>query len=211
MNLSLINGESDYKIIYAEDHKLLRQLMSTNINSFQNFSIVHEVENGKELIDLVKAGVDVQLVLLDLDMPVLNGYDTAKWLRKNRPDIKILVLTAFENEMVKAEAINCGADAVVSKNIDIKNLYQILTNLLTNNFKDNLYNRAALTDRELQLLKLMCTNLKYEAIASEMALSLRLVEDIRNKIFKKFDIKCRSSMVCHAIKSGLVTGDLEHV
>jgi len=207
MNLSLIQGESDYRIIYAEDHKLLRQLMTANINNLKNFSIVKEVENGQQLIDLILSGVDTELVLLDLNMPVLDGYDTARWLKKKRPDIKILVLTAFEDEMVKAQAINCGAHAVVSKNIDIENLHLILKNLLTDNFKDLNY-KAALTERELQLLKLMCTNLKYEAIASKMGLSLRLVEDIRNKIFIKFDINCRSSMVFHAIKKGLVTGDL---
>jgi DNA-binding NarL/FixJ family response regulator len=181
------------------------------INNFKNFSVIKEAENGQQLIDLIKAGVEVQLVLLDLDMPLLNGYEAAKWLKTNRSDIKILVLTAFENDRVTAEAINCGADAVISKNIDLKNLYQILKDLVTGNFNDHLDYPDPLTARELLLLKLMCTDLKYESIAIKMGLSLRLVEDIRNKIFKKFKINNRSSMVFHAIKTGIVTGDLEAV
>jgi DNA-binding NarL/FixJ family response regulator len=137
MNQRLIPGESVYKIIYAEDHKLLRQMMCTNINNYKEFNVIEEAENGQQLIELIQAGTKAHLVILDLNMPILNGYDAALWLKKNQPGIKILVVTSFENDKVKAEAIRCGADAVISKNTDIKNIYQIMKNLLGGNFESN--------------------------------------------------------------------------
>ena len=105
-------------------------MMCTNINHFKEFKVTAEADNGQQLIELMKAGAEAQLVILDLNMPVLNGYDTAIWLKKNHPKIKILVITSFENIMVKAEAIRCGADAVISKNTDMKHLYEVMKQLV---------------------------------------------------------------------------------
>ena len=130
MNKGITTGTQEYNIIYAEDHKFLRHMLCSNINNFAEFNVVEEADNGQQLIDFIEAGVEAQLVILDLNMPVLNGYDATVWLKKNHPEIKILIITSFENAMVKAEAIRCGADAVISKNTDLNNIYQVMKRLV---------------------------------------------------------------------------------
>lgn len=193
-----------YKIILADDHKLFRQMLAKQIDEFEAFSVVEQADNGLQLINLITNGLIPDIILLDINMPVMDGYDTARWLTKNHPSIKIIVLTIFTDEHVKAQAIQCGADTVVSKNIDLKDLCELLRDLVKKNGRENFYPPNLLSDRELQLLKMMCTDLKYQSIAKEMEISYRLVEHTRKRLFQKFNVNNRISMVAHAIKSGII-------
>jgi two-component system, NarL family, invasion response regulator UvrY len=193
-----------YKIILADDHKLFRQMLAKQIDEFEAFSVVEQADNGLQLINLITNGLIPDIILLDINMPVMDGYDTARWLTKNRPSIKIIVLTIFANEHVKAQVIQCGADAVVSKNIELKDLCDLLKDLVKKNGREHFYPPDLLSDRELQLLKMMCTDLKYQTIAKQMEISYRLVEHTRKRLFQKFNVNNRISMVAHAIKSGII-------
>ena len=154
-----------YKIIHADDHKLFRQMVGEQINNFNEFNLIEQVDNGRQLVELISNGLVPEIVLLDINMPVMNGYDTASWLKKNHPAIKIIVFTIFENKHVKALALQSGADAVITKNIDLKDLCHLLNNLVTQHVTKNVADPVLLTERALQLLKWMCTELTYRAIA----------------------------------------------
>ena len=206
MKTNLNPGKSVFKIIHADDHKLFRQMVGEQINNFDEFNLIEQVDNGKQLVELITSGLVPEIVLLDINMPVMNGYETASWLRENHPTIKIIVFTIFENEHVKALAIQCGADAVITKNIDLKDLCNLLKNLVTQHSKEDIAHAALLTEKELELLKLMCTELKYQAIAIKMGISYRQVERIREDLFNRFKIYNRTSMVMYALESGIITG-----
>lgn len=206
MKTNLNPDKSVYKIIHADDHKLFRQMVGEQINNFDEFNLIEQVDNGKQLVELISSGLVPDIALLDINMPLMNGYETASWLRKNHPSIKIIVFTIFTNEHAKAQAIHCGADAVITKNIDIKDLCNLLKNVATQQLKENFTHSALLTERELQLLKWMCTELTYPAIASQMAISYRQVERTREDLFEKFNLHTRTNMVLHALESGIITG-----
>ena len=206
MKTNLNPGKSVFKIIHADDHKLFRQMVGEQINNFDEFNLIEQVDNGKQLVELITSGLVPEIVLLDINMPVMNGYETAIWLRENHPTIKIIVFTIFENEHVKALAIQFGADAVITKNIELKDLCNLLKNLVTQHSKEDIAHAALLTEKELDLLKLMCTELKYQAIATKMGISYRQVERIREDLFNRFKIYNRTSMVIYALESGIITG-----
>lgn len=193
-----------FTIIYADDHIILRQALSRQVNVLKGFTVIKQLDNGQQLIEALQNGLKPELILLALNMPVLDGYDVIKWLKKNHPEIKILVFTMFDNELIKNRCISNGADAFISKASDLGNFYKILKDVATGNYVSSSDKPKSLSDREYQFLQLVCTDLKYEAIAYKMKCSLRLVERIRNDFFKEFNINNRTSLALYVVKMGIV-------
>ena len=197
---------SKFSIFYAEDHLLFRETISAYINAMQDYEVIHSVENGRHLIACIQDGLIPDIVMLDLDMPDLNGYDTAKWLKINYPEIKILRLTVFDNETVRSMALAKGADAFASKDISPLKLQDILKGLTAEPAtKDKTILSSGISETEEDFLKWICTDKTYEEIAKLMTISLRQIERIREVLFKKWGINNRTSLAIFAIKSGVVT------
>lgn len=212
------------KIALADDHVLLRNALASLINGFDNCQVVCQANNGKELIDKVISGVVPDVVLLDLNMPFMDGFDAALWFSKNQPQICILMLTMYDSEMTLIRLLQVGIKGFLKKDIDptelkfainsvIKEGYYYsthtagrLANLFRNSTSDNKKIQSMmLTEQEVEFLRFACTDLTYKEVAQKMKLTPRVVDVLRDQLFLKLDVKSRVGLAIVAIKNGLVT------
>jgi len=183
----------------------MREAICSYIKGFAGFKVVGSVADGMQLITLIQNGLIPDIVILDIEMPVLNGYDTAKWVALNHPEIKILMLTAFDTEIAKSIANSNGAHAFSSKDIDPQEMEEILIQLSATQIPDEQLNlNPVITFTELTFLNWICTDKTYDEIADCMNISLRQVERIRGNLFEKWAINNRTSLAVFAVKQGVI-------
>ncbi len=214
--------ESNKKIqvVVVDDHTLLRNALAKLIDSFDEFSVFFEAENGEELKAKLKNKLIPDIILLDVNMPGMNGFETAEWLFRNYPQIKVLALSMFSDENTIIRMLKLGAKGYIMKTAEPEELHLALKSVMQKNFYLSEYitgkivgglNRnmeqpdehVILTDKELEFLKLTCSELSYKEIAERMFVSPRRVEDYRNALFEKLKIRSRVGLVMYAIKKGI--------
>ena len=207
----------------ADDHVLLRNALASLIDSFGNCRVIHQSGTGKELTESIASGIMPDLVILDLNMPEMDGFETAAWLQKNVPQVKVLMLTMYDSELSLIRLLQAGVKGFLKKDIhpsELKFALQSvmqsgyyysnhttgkLVNLFRNNADGNMgIQKAMLSDQELQFLKLACSDLTYKEIAQRMHLNPRSVDTLRDQLFVRLDVKSRVGMVLKAIKMNLV-------
>jgi DNA-binding NarL/FixJ family response regulator len=210
------------KVALIDDHKLFRKGIVELINGFTGFTVIWEANNGKEMISKIVPDNPPQIVLLDINMPVMNGYDAAAWLKVNWPDIKILALSMDDNEESIIKMLKAGAKGYILKDADPAELQAALHSVATKGFyyselvTGTLLNSirnpeakqsgsAVLNNREIEFLKLACTELTYKEIADQMNLSARTIDGYRESLFEKLEVKNRVGLVLYAIKHGIIT------
>ncbi|MGB4938141.1 MAG: response regulator transcription factor [Ferruginibacter sp.] len=213
-----------YKLILADDHVLLRDALANLINKFDNFSVTALADNGREIINHVENGVTADIVLMDLNMPVMDGFEAAKWLVKNKPDMKIIILTMYDSEIALIRMLQAGVDGFLKKDINPNELklalltvaegdyyysnhmtVKIASLFKTNEFNQSNLERSILNDIEIDFLKLASTEMTYKEIAQKMHLSPRNIDSYRDALFSKLDVKSRVGLVIYAVKNGIVT------
>lgn len=206
-------------IALVDDHSLLRGTLASLINSFEGFSVLFEADNGKEFIEHLKQPPLPDIVLLDITMPEMNGFETAAWIKKNMPSIKILVLSMMDKETAIISMLKEGARGYLLKDskpavfrqalndIRDKGFYMNelvsnkMLNYVTGEDKDKeIIESYHLTEKEITFLKFACTEMAYKEIADKMKLSQRTVEGYRDDLFKKLDVVSRVGLVLFAIK-----------
>lgn len=211
------------KVALVDDHVLLRAALASLINNYDDCSVIFQVSNGNELIDKLKSGLPPDVILLDLNMPMMDGMDTALWLQKNHPSIHVLMLTMYDSEMALIRLLQAGAKGFLKKDIHpdelrfaIQSVIQSgfyyshnATGKIVNLFRKQSDNIAALgknllTNIDVDFLKLACTELTYKEIAKKMALNPRAVDNLRDSLFQKLSVKSRMGLAMYAIKHGLV-------
>ncbi|MCO5242216.1 MAG: response regulator transcription factor [Chitinophagaceae bacterium] len=214
--------ESNKKIqvVVVDDHTLLRNALAKLIDSFDGFSVFFEAENGEELKTKLKNKLIPDIILLDVNMPGMNGFETAEWLFRNYPQIKVLALSMFSDENTIIRMLKLGAKGYIMKTAEPEELHLALKSVIQKNFYLSEYitgkivgglNRnmeqpdehVILTDKEQEFLKLTCSELSYKEIAERMFVSPRRVEDYRNALFEKLKIRSRVGLVMYAIKKGI--------
>ena len=206
------------KIAIIDDHVLIAQAIKGLISNFKNFEVLYECENGKELIDkITKKNQLPDIVLLDISMPIMNGFETAKWLQEHHPEVMIMVLSMQTDEESINKMIKNGARSYLLKNVHPRDLEMALNTMLENGYyypdwasrlifsgmnkvKEKLSNK--LSDREKEFLRYCITEMSYKEIAEEMHCSPRTVEGYRNSLFEKLDLKSRVGLAVYAIKNG---------
>lgn len=212
------------KVALTDDHILLRNALAQLIDSFGNCKIIHQSGNGKELIDSISAGHLPDVALLDLNMPEMDGFETAAWLQKNVPQVHVLMLTMYDSELSLIRLLKAGVNGFLKKDIhpsELKFAIQSVvhsgyyysnhsTGRLMNLFRNNPdgtmnLQKAILSEQELQFLKLACSDLTYKEIAQQMGLNPRSVDTLRDQLFVKLDVKSRVGLAMVAIKHGVVT------
>lgn len=206
-----------HKIAIVDDHTLLSQAIGNLIESFDDFETEGIFKNGQELINaLQKQEIQPEIILMDVNMPVLNGIETTKILTKEFPSISVLALSVEEEENTIIQMLRSGAKGYLSKDIQKNILHQALTNTLnhgffhTQNVTDallgSLRKKNALDDlkeREIEFIQLACSDLTYREIADKMFLSPKTIDNYRDSVFSKLNIKNRVGLVLFAIKSGI--------
>ena len=213
-----------YKIILADDHVLLRDALSNLINSFEEFTVILNAGNGKELIDYVDRVQKPDVILLDLNMPEMDGFETANWLFRHHPDVKILILTMYDSEIALIRLLQSGVRGFLKKDIHPIELKQALkavaengyyyshhaTGKLATLFQKSTDNnsgimKALLSESEIEFLRLASTDLTYKEIASQLKITPRAIDGYRDALFEKLDVKSRVGLALYAVKNGIVT------
>jgi two-component system invasion response regulator UvrY len=204
----------------VDDHNLLRKALAKLISSFENYAVLFEGDSGKELKTKITQSVVPDIVLLDVNMPDMDGYETVRWLNKNYPQVKVLALSMFSDETTIIRMLRLGAKGYILKNIEPEELKEALDSIMKKDFylsdyisgkiisglhKDlgNPDEQVALSDKEKEFLRLVCSELTYKDIADKMYISHRTVDNYRNVLFEKLKVKSRVGLVMYAIKNGI--------
>ncbi len=212
------------KIALVDDHVLLRDALAAVIDNFKDCKTVMLASNGKEFIEKIETENRPNLVILDLNMPMLDGYETAKWLRIHHPEIYVLVLTMYDSEVALIQLLQAGVRGFLKKDINPGELHFAIqsvmhtgyyyshstTGRLVNMFKNDGVRNSALhtiilSPNELTFLRLASTDLTYKEIALKMKISPRTIDNYRDSLFVKLNVKSRVGLAIYAIKSGIVT------
>ncbi len=207
----------------ADDHILIRTALSSLINKFDNCQVIYEANNGADLISKIKGNVIPDVILLDLSMPVMDGLETANWLKNNLPQVHVLMLTMYDADITLIRLLQAGVKGFLKKDVEptelkfaINSVIQSgyyysshtagkLANLFRNNEKNDFrLKNAMLTDQEIQFLKLNCSDLNYKEIAKMMDINPRTVDAIRDKLFLKLGVTSRVGLAMIAIRNGLI-------
>lgn len=217
---TLINKK--IKVAIADDHTLLRKALGKLISSYENYTVLFEAENGVDVKVKITQHSIPDIILLDVNMPGMDGFDTVQWLHKNYPHIKVLALSMFSDEKIIIRMLRLGAKGYVLKNIDPDELLNALDSVFKKDFylpeyisgkiisglnKDGDESEKQsifLSEKEKEFLQLICSELTYKDIAVKLNLSPRTIDDYRNALFEKFSVKSRVGLAIFAIKRGFV-------
>ena len=210
-------------IALVDDHTLLRNGLASLIQSFEGYTVLFQADNGKEFIQQLKINPVPDIILLDITMPEMNGFETAAWIKQNAPSIKILVLSMMDNDEVVISMLKAGARGYILKDSkpavfkqaldNIRDTGFFLNELVSNkmlNFLSHEENKgkhmsaiSQLSPRELTFLQYACSEMTYKDIAVEMQVSPRTVDGYRDELLKKLNLQSRVGLVLFAIKNGL--------
>ena len=212
-----------YKLILVDDHVLLRDALVTLIDSFEEIKVIAVAGNGIDMIQAFKNGPLPNLVVLDLNMPKMDGYQTAEWLWKNHPAVKVLILTMYDSEIALIRLLQLGVKGFLKKDIHPSELRSALVSVAENGyyyahnttgklatfFQKNhaghsSIEKAMLTEIEIEFLKYASTELTYKEIADKLKITPRVIDSYRDALFEKLDVKSRVGLAIYAIKNGVV-------
>jgi DNA-binding NarL/FixJ family response regulator len=210
-------------IALVDDHVLLRDGLAGLIHSFGNYAILFQADNGARFMEKVKTGILPDIVLLDINMPVMDGYQTAVWIRQHHPGMKILALSMYDNEDAIIRMLKSGARGYILKDVEPAELKAALDSVMQKGYYysemvtgklihsisgekagPNITGTIDLNDREMEFLKFACTEKTYKEIAEAMFLSPRTIDGYRDDLFEKLQVKTRIGLAVYAIKNGIV-------
>ncbi|HKP32921.1 MAG TPA: response regulator transcription factor [Chitinophagaceae bacterium] len=209
------------QVAVADDHVLLRKALAKLIGSFDGFTVLFEADDGKEVKSKLGQHIIPDILLLDVNMPEVDGFQTAKWVYERFPQIKILALSMYSDETTIIKMLRNGAKGFVLKNADPEKLKEALESIMHKDFylSDFISERILsslhknidierdppkLNGKEKEFLQWVCSDLTYKDIAEKMFISHRTVDDYRNTLFEKLNVKSRVGLVIYAIKHKIV-------
>jgi DNA-binding NarL/FixJ family response regulator len=206
--------EESIKIVLVDDHKLFRSGIASLIHNLTGFKIIFEADNGEELIRRISPRFKPDIILLDMNMPVMNGESTAQWLTKNYPEICIIVLSMIDDPAKVLTMVRLGVKGYLLKSAEPSEFEDALKQVsqgelyypefVTRNLIKTFTRFEGLNAREMDFLKLACTELTYKEIADRMYVSARTVDGYREQLFEKLGAKNRVGLVLYAIKNKLI-------
>lgn len=211
------------KVIIADDHVLFRAGVKTALSMKKDVRLIGEADNGQQLLHLLKH-LQPDVILLDIQMPIMDGITTLPEIKKLYPEIRIIMLTMHNDHSMISKLMELGANAYLTKNSDSEVIYEAIKTCYANEYYFNdLTNKALLdglrtkrhndtfapaevklTEKEKHILKLMCDEKSTKEIADMVDLSPRTVEAIRDKLKSKTGVKSMAGLVMYAVKSGII-------
>lgn len=206
----------------ADDHLLLRNALATLINNSDSCKVVAEASNGKELMEAISKDNYPDIAIVDLNMPVMDGYETAMHLQKHHPDIKVLMLTMYDSELALIRLLKAGVKGFMKKDIHPKELLFAIQSVHENGYyysahtssklaglfrgQDDMpiLEKITLSESEIEFLKHVCSEQTYKEIAFELGMNPRAIDGMRDNLFNRLDVKSRVGLAIYAIRHGIV-------
>lgn len=209
---------SKLKIYIADDHTFVRKGMIRLLNTFQRIGEIKEASNGQEVIQLVQVSPP-DAVILDLEMPVMNGFETSKYLVEHYPDLKILILTMHTEEVFILNLMELGVHGFLNKNAEPEEVERALYSILDKDFyRNEIVNQALrkgirkspqapthkLSPRELEILVLICQELTPPEISSRLQISEKTFFNHRTNLLTKTGVRGNVGLVKYAYQNGIL-------
>lgn len=208
-------------VALVDDHRLLRSGLSNFIKTSPDMEVLFEADNGVEMQDRIAARGKPDVILMDINMPLMDGYDATRWLHGYHPDIRVIALSMYDGEECIIRMLRCGARGYLLKDAEPAELIRAIRETHQNGFyytpvvskhiahilhesEQDKKSSNSLTEREIELLQFMASELTYKEIADKMFLSPKTIEGHREKICDKLQIKTRVGLVMYAMKNGIV-------
>lgn len=213
------------KIALVDDHTIMRQGIISQLVTDTGLEIIMEARHGLDLLEQLKrSSVMPDIIVFDLSMPVMNGFTLSTALKAKYPLIKTLVLTGYYSEYNIAMMVNNGARGYLLKSMSSSELKRAIhsvhetgyyySDILTKstfktfqNTRDRSYN---IPEREMEFLKLCCTELRYDEIADHMGISPKTLEGCRGRLFERLELNSRVELMLFAMQSGIFTPNINN-
>jgi DNA-binding NarL/FixJ family response regulator len=215
-----MSNQKKHTLAIVDDHLLFGSSLEKLINTFDQFTVQFKARNGVELQEKLADQRSVpEIILLDINMPVMNGFESVKWLSENYPEIKVLALSVEDNEKVILKMIRGGAKGYFLKDIHPDELRKALLIVIDKGYyyservtstmvnalhPNNNETTVKLKKNELTFLQLACSEMTYKEVADVMNLSPKTIDGYRQELFNKLRIKNRVGLVIYALKNNLV-------
>lgn len=206
-------------IVIVDDHLLIAKALESIIDNFTDFQVIYVAENGQDLIDKFKTSHEIpEIILLDISMPIMDGFETVLWLKNNYPNIKVMALSMQGDDTSVIKMIKNGAKGYLLKNTHPRDLEEALIKLKDDGFfypewvskiifssinsEKNGEKAVRISEREKEFLTYTVTELSYKEIAEKMCCSPRTVESYRDQLCDKLELKTRVGLAVFALKNG---------
>ncbi|WP_224014000.1 response regulator transcription factor [Ferruginibacter albus] len=222
MNEEEIIGE-EIKVAIADDHKIFRRGVILSLKPYNNIKFVMEADNGDDLLAKIPES-QPDVILCDLKMPVRDGIDTTKQVTKLFPNIRVIILTMYEDERFVGHLMDCGAAGYLLKSTEPTEIRKAITDVMRTGFYLNpfvnkvlikknyskqkfnptLTSEVVISEREKEVLTLVCMEYTASEIAQKMDISARTVEAIKDRLMERFGVKNSVGLVFYAMKNQLI-------
>lgn len=213
----------EIRVLIADDHQIVSDGLKNIVNDAPGLHFSGSANNGKEAIEMLKM-LTIDVVLMDIDMPVMGGIEATKIIKKDFPKTKVLVLSMHNEKSIIQTVVEAGADGYLLKNSNQKELVEAINkvhegirffssdvtmtllnkNQLSNSGELNKELLNQLTDRELEILKLIAEGFSNKEVGDKLFISHRTVDTHRTNIMKKIDVQNIAGLIRFALKNGLV-------
>ncbi|HEY9176642.1 MAG TPA: response regulator transcription factor [Flavipsychrobacter sp.] len=213
-----MNKTEKITIALADDHTMFRRGLISILKPYKHIVVLFDAANGQELIEKIKLAEEKpQVCIVDINMPEMNGYDTAKYIKRHFPGIKMLALSMYDDEENIIRMLRYGADGYLLKDSEPDVLVEALeavrtrgfyhSELITSDILNSLHTdreKMKLSTSEIDFLKMACTEMTYKEMAIAMGVSERTVDGYRDRMFTKLNVKSRVGMAMYAIRNNIV-------
>ena len=212
------------KVALVDDHVLLRNALASLIERSEQCQVVLQASNGKEMMQQMTGRNMPDVLLLDMNMPEMDGHECALWLKQKHPDVKVLMLTMYDSEISLIRLLQAGVKGFLKKDIHPAELLHAIQSVVTAGYyyspqtssrlaglfrenadRSSLLQKVMLEDIEVEFLKHVCSELTYKEIAQRMGMNPRSIDGLRDNLFTRLDVKSRVGLAMYAIRQGLVT------
>jgi DNA-binding NarL/FixJ family response regulator len=213
---------SNIRVGIADDHKIFRKGVILSLRPYTNISFIFEAENGEDLLEKLQVE-QPDIVLLDLRMPGKDGIETTKEISKRFPDIRILILTMYEDERFVSHLMENGANGYLLKNAEPSEIKKAIMEVMVRGYYlNNFVNRVLLkksaknktipslnteiniSEKEKEVIRLLCLEFTASEIAQKMEISARTVESVKDRLMERFGLKNTAGLVFYAVKNNLI-------